>query len=116
MLNESLNIKISREIDTHTHITHTVKKSRWQLQWMGVVREEQQLLHFIVHANILNLLNLVKYFKLSTLHIIMEKVIVVTFSISKRKYKIGCRGKHTAQISPPNSVKSSSYCKCSLQF
>ena len=67
---------------------------------MGVVREEQQLPNFIVHAKLLNLL---KYFKLSTLHIIMEKVIVellvVTFSISKRKYNIGCRGKHTAQIS-----------------
>ena len=49
------------------------------------------------------LLNLLEYFKLSTLHIIMEKVIVellvITFSTSKRKYKIGCRGKHTAQIS-----------------
>ena len=63
---------------------------------MGVDREEQQLLHFIVHAK---LSNLFKYFKLSTLHIIMEKVTVITFSISKRKYKIGCRGKHTAQIS-----------------
>ena len=67
---------------------------------MGVVREEQQLPHFIVHAKLLNLL---EYFKLSTLHIIMEKVIVellvITFSTSKRKYKIGCRGKHTAQIS-----------------
>ena len=29
----------------------------------------------------------------------MEKVTVITFSISKRKYNIGCRGKHTAQIS-----------------